>query len=336
MKISFHVIQKVSYHRLTLSLEEELVIKKYISILALLFVILCLQTSALTACGQKENAGNPVNIENPKSSENPGPSDGPKYSYEDFQALEFDTYCPYDEEYLKTLRDTYDLDSLTAGCETEFEKVQKVTEWVTNLWDHNGWNIPPKGDPLSILNDVTKEGAQYRCVEYGTVIFGCLNALDIPARTIGLKTEDVETRELGAGHVATEAFLKDFEKWVLIDGQWGTIPMSGDTPLNAVELCEALWRPEPSPETEESRDPVEFLSFREEGSDGYAEWIKEYLFYMNTTYYKKSKNGYRSYSMMLTPIGSKSPKIFQIKYPLKMDNYTHSVVRFYALPQSNS
>lgn len=294
--------------------------KKKISIMSFLLFVFCLQTTFLTACSKKESAGNL----NP-----PGNTEGPKYSYENFQTLEFDTYCPYDEAYLKALRDAYDLDGLTAGCKTDFEKVQVITKWVTNLWDHNGWGIPPKSDPLSILNDVTKDGAQYRCVEYGTVIFGCLNALDIPARIIGLKTEDVETRELGAGHVATEAYLKEYRKWVFIDGQWGTIPMLEDTPLNAVELCEALWQPE---NFDDSPNPVEFLSFRDEGSDGYVEWIQEYLYYMNVTCYTKTENGYSEHVMMLTPVGSKTPKVFQIKSPLKVDVYTHSATRFYTLP----
>lgn len=273
-------------------------------------MLACVLVTGLTACSRKTNPENP------------------EYSYDTVKTLQFDTYCPYDKAYLDTLRDTYDLDGLTADCETEFEKVQAVTKWVTNLWEHDGWNTPPKNDPLSILHDVTEEGAQYRCVEYGTVIFGCLNALDIPARTIGLKTEDVETRELGAGHVATEAYLEDYGKWILIDGQWGVIPMDGDLPLNAVELSEALKR------TESDGEPVGFLTLHDGGSDGYAEWIKEYLYYMNVTCYMKSERGYRGYTMMLTPIGSKIPKVFQIKHPLKADNYTHSVVRFYALPQA--
>lgn len=284
----------------------------YFPVRLLILILPCILAACLSACARK------------------GSTEYPVYSHNVGKPLQFDTYCSYGEPYLKELRDTYDLEGLTAGCETEFEKVQVITEWVTNLWDHNGANIPPKGDPLSILHDVTKEGAQYRCVEYGTVIFGCLNALDIPARTLGLKTADVETRELGAGHVATEVYLKDYEKWVLIDGQWGTIPMSGDLPLNAVELCEALWQTDNS---QYSHAPVEFLSFRDEGSDGYAEWIREYLYYMNVSFYTKKGKNLQRYDMMLLPEGAKIPKVFQIKYPLKADEYTHSVIRFYSLPE---
>lgn len=87
-------------------------------------------------------------------------------------------------------------------------KVQAVTEWVTNLWAHNGDNIPEQNDPLSILHNVTEEGEQYRCVEYGVVISGCLNALGIPTRTLGLKTQDVETRSTAQGMLRQKLILK--------------------------------------------------------------------------------------------------------------------------------
>lgn len=141
------------------------------------------------------------------------------YSYESSETYDCDAWCPYDESYLAKLRETYALEELVSDCKNDFEKVQKITEWVTNLWAHNGDNIPEQDDPLYILQMVTQEGEQYRCVEYGVVIAGCLNSIGIPARTIGLKTQDVETRDYGAGHVATEAYLKEYKKWIFIDGQ---------------------------------------------------------------------------------------------------------------------
>lgn len=84
---------------------------------------------------------------------------------------------------------------------------------------------------------------------------GCLNSLGIPARSIGLKTKDVETRDYVAGHVATEAYLKDYRKWVFIDGQWGLIPLMGDMPLNAIQLSEVIQHPE------DYEEALQFLSF---------------------------------------------------------------------------
>lgn len=246
-----------------------------------------------------------------------------RYSYDKKDSFACDAWTRYDKEYLEKLKADYELEKLTADCENDFEKVQAVTEWVTNLWSHNGDNIPEQSDPYSILHNVTEEGEQYRCVEYGVVISGCLNALGIPTRTLGLKTQDVETREYGAGHVAAEAYIKDLEKWVFIDGQWGVIPMMDGMPLNAVQLSEVLEHPD-------SYDsPAEFLTFQNKGADGYAEWIREYLYYFDCTGYTNTENGLQETSLMLTPAGADEPEIFQIHYPLEIDIYTDSVPEFY-------
>lgn len=131
-----------------------------------------------------------------------------RYSYQTTEtvSLSADSFTAYDEAYNNKLKEKYQLEELVAGCDSELEKVEAVTKWVTNLWKHDGANVPAQSDPLSILDDVTEKGMQYRCVEYSTVIGGCLNAIGIQARVIGLKTQDVETRETGAGHVAVEAY----------------------------------------------------------------------------------------------------------------------------------
>lgn len=53
---------------------------------------------------------------------------------------------------------------------------------------------------------------RFRCVEYSIVAAGALNALGIPARTVGLRTKYVETELWSAGHVVAEAYLKDLGK----------------------------------------------------------------------------------------------------------------------------
>ena len=246
-----------------------------------------------------------------------------RYSYDEGDAFHCDSWTSYDKEYLESLKEDYELEKLVADCKNDFEKVKTVTEWVTNLWAHDGDNVPEKGDPISILRDVTEKGEQFRCVEYGVVISGCLNALGIPTRTIGLKTQDVETREYAAGHVAAEAYLKEFKKWVFIDGQWGVIPVMDDIPLNAVQLSEVLEHPE-------SYDKkVEFLSFQDGGAKGYANWVSEYLYYFDCTGYTYTEDGLQETSLMLIPIDAKKPEIFQIQYPLEIDIYTDSVPEFY-------
>lgn len=281
------------------------VIKRYLEITALLMMTVCL------AAGYAKKGNADLAYSNQR------------YSYDEKEVFSCDSWTRYDKEYLEKLKADYELEKLVANCGNDFERVQAVTEWVTNLWAHNGDNIPEQNDPLSILHNVTEEGEQYRCVEYGVVISGCLNALGIPTRTLGLKTQDVETREYGAGHVAAEAYIKDLKKWVFIDGQWGIIPVMDGMPLNAVQLSEVLEHPG-SYDT-----PVEFLSFQGGGAGGYAEWISEYLYYFDCTGYTCTKDGLQETSLMLTPADAENPKIFQVNYPLEIDIYTDSVPAFY-------
>ena len=82
-----------------------------------------------------------------------------RYSYDEEEVFSCDSWTRYDKEYLEKLKADYELEKLVANCGNDFERVQAVTEWVTNLWAHNGDNIPEQNDPLSILHNVTEEGS---------------------------------------------------------------------------------------------------------------------------------------------------------------------------------
>ncbi len=232
----------------------------------------------------------------------------------------FDCWNLYSKNYLAELRDTYGLEEMTKDCQSDYEKVLVITKWVSGLWHHDGINEPKQSDPLYILDQVVNHGQQYRCVEYGIVISGCLNALGVDSRQISLKTEDVETREVGAGHVACEAYLKDIQKWVFLDGQWGAVPMLNDTPLSAYEFGKAI-------REKNANLSIDWVNNVYEATDAqYFEWIEPYLFYMNATY-KNKKGGYTS--VIFVPDGGKNVTVFQKKYPIKMDYYLKDIELFY-------
>jgi len=235
------------------------------------------------------------------------------------------SFSPYWEEYLDNLVEKYQLNRLCDDSQSDYEKVLCVTKWVSNLWEHDGTNQPEKFDADFILNEVINNGKRFRCVEYSTVIHACLNALNITARTLGLMTEDVETRQSGAGHVAVEVYLKDIDKWIFIDGQWGVIPMLDNTPLNAIEFSDSL----------ENKDEYERLNLEilksNVSKENYFNWIKEYLYFYNYEYWEKTNDGnLTSKIILLGQIGAKAPTVFQIRFPLKFDIYTHSVADFYS------
>ena len=61
----------------------------------------------------------------------------------------------------------------------------------------------------------------------------CLTSLGITSRNTGLTKKSIENRESG-GHVAVGAYLKNYKKLIMADGQWGAIPTLNGIPLNAV------------------------------------------------------------------------------------------------------
>jgi hypothetical protein len=95
-------------------------------------------------------------------------------------------------------------------------------------------------DPLGLL-DAAAAGAPFRCVEFGVVAAGCLNAVGIPGRVVGGQCRDVETRRIGAGHVFAEAWLADRGQWVFVDAQMDIVGQAVDgTPLDAIAFRNAL------------------------------------------------------------------------------------------------
>ena len=232
----------------------------------------------------------------------------------------FVSWCPYSDDYLGELCDTYELEKMTEKCQSDYEKVQVITNWVSGLWKHDGMNEPEQNDPLYILDQVINNGKQYRCVEYGTVICGCLNALGLECRQLNLKTKDVETRETGAGHVGCEVYLKDYEKWIFIDGQWGAIPVAEGIPLNAYEFGEAI-------RSNNQNLTINWVNNVYQAVDSdYFKWIEPYLYYMDS-YFKNIDGGYTQ--VMLVPDGGKNVTVFQRKYDIHIDYYLKDPKIFY-------
>jgi Transglutaminase-like superfamily len=230
------------------------------------------------------------------------------------------------------LRETYRLDEVVKNAKNEQEKVLIMLNWVRNRWEHNGWNDAKTNNACTILERAEK-GEKFRCVEYGTVLKNALMAVGLPARQLGLMTRDVERTKVGAGHVLSEVWLKDKQKWAMVDAQFNTMPMLGDLPLNAVELQKAI---------------IEKQNFRFININGditakehkqYMKFIPHYLYYFSTSLdhrtlplvarLKVDGND----GMRLKPIGSKTPTVFQRKNLIEGDYVTSSIQEFYAAPK---
>lgn len=204
----------------------------------------------------------------------------------------------------------------------------RILDWVHNQWKHDGNNEPQKRDAIPILEEA-KEGKNFRCVEYGIVASACLNAVGLKSRVLSLMTEDVETRQSGAGHVVTEVFLNDLQKWVFIDGQWNAMPVLEGIPLNGVEFQNAIAN---------NYHQLEIRSLAEVSKRNYVTWVYQYLYYFNVGF--DNREGieierlkiYDKSMVILVPVGSSEPKVFQIKYPIEYALYTNSLLDIYTAP----
>ena len=231
-----------------------------------------------------------------------------------------------DDPYLVRLRAEHALDAVVAGAGTDLDRVRRLSAWTRSRWDHNGFNEPSAPDPLTILAEAAA-GQRFRCVEYAVVLAGALNAVGVPARVLGLKTADVETRALGAGHVVAEAYLADLGRWVMVDGQFDFIPVLDGEPLSALDLQGALaTRP----------GDVAFERLSEGGiSPGrYRRFIGPYLYYFDVRLDQRYTAGGDRDRRLLTlgPVGAPMPTVFQRTSPMGPQVYTHSAAAFYAAP----
>lgn len=232
---------------------------------------------------------------------------------------------------LLRLRSNYHFDDVVKDAKSEQEKVLIMLNWVRNRWEHNGWHDAETNNACTILERAEK-GEKFRCVEYGIVLKNALLAVGLKARTLGLMTRDVEKTKFGAGHVLSEVWLKDKQKWALVDAQFNTMPVLDGTPLNAVELQAAIIQ----------KKDFRFVNIKGEITPAerkdYMGFIPHYLYYFNVGFDQRTLPRAErlridgSMALYLKPVGAKSPTVFQRKFPITEAAYTTSVADFYAAP----
>jgi hypothetical protein len=235
-------------------------------------------------------------------------------------------------DYLKELRTSYNLEQLIAGKTDELDKIKTILDWTSKQWSHDGSNTPSKHDAITILAEA-RQGKQFRCVEYGIVATAALNSIGIPARTLGLKTRDVEKVMRGAGHVVTEVYSNQYEKWIYIDPQFNIMPTLNETPINGVELQKAIYTKDPGLKLINNDGELD-----KEDSENYIKWIGKYLFYFDVLFDQKTMNSEEFMringmsKLTLVPEGHKEPQIFQRSSKINYSYYTNSLNDFYRKP----
>jgi hypothetical protein len=227
-----------------------------------------------------------------------------------------------DEPYLVTLRENYALNDIVAGQATDLDKARTLCTWVHNRWVHDGHVRAKKPDPLSILKDADL-GHNFQCIEYSIVLSGVLTAMGMPARAVYLKTADSETRREGAGHAITEVWLRDLQKWVMLDGQWDAVPLLNNEPINVIELQKAIAANAPGLRIETASNTR---------TKTYLNWVSPYLYYFDTVLDNRFGTKTQPSGVMLVPMGAKCPTVFQRETPIRRMRYTNSVTTFYPRP----
>jgi len=253
-------------------------------------------------------------------------NDAPDSLYEFYYA---DTTA---NDFLDELRSKYKLELLLTKESNDLDKIKNILDWTSKQWEHNGGNVPTKSDALTILKEA-HEGKQFRCVEYGIVAKAALNSIGFHARTLGLKTRDVEKVMRGAGHVVAEVYSKDYNKWIYIDPQFNIIPMLNGKPLNGVEFQKEIF------DKNANLKLVNKLGeLNSQDSENYINWVGKYLFYFDVLFDQKTLDNskYKSINGMtkltLVPVGRKEPRIFQRHSKINYSYYTHSLNDFYRKP----
>ena len=233
---------------------------------------------------------------------------------------------------LEMLLSLYALDKIVEEEEKEMDKILQLLQWTNSRWEHSGSNKPSESNTLTILKEA-ESGKKFRCVEYGIVLKSVLASNGFKARTLSLKTRDVEKVRLGAGHVLTEVWSNTYNKWFMLDAQFNIIPTQENIPLNAVELQNAI---------------IQGSDFRLTDSNGeisskrrkkYLNFISHYLYYFDYKFDQREIEYDSLFKvndkavLMLVPLGAKNPSIFQRKYEMDFLEYTHSLNDFYRKPE---
>lgn len=233
---------------------------------------------------------------------------------------------------LETLSAQYTLDEVAKVGKDELGQILQLLAWTNSRWEHSGSNQPSASNTLTILKEA-ETGMKFRCVEYGIVLRSVLASQGFIARTLGLKTQDVEKVRIGAGHVLTEAWSDRHQKWFLLDAQFNLVPTQNGIPLNAVEFQQAI---------------IENANFKLIDANGevdevrrekYLNFIPHYLYFFDFKFdqrempydslYKVNDKGL----LMLVPLNVPNPTVFQRKSKLDYLEYTHSLGDFYRKPE---
>jgi hypothetical protein len=155
-----------------------------------------------------------------------------------------------------------------------WETCLAVLGWATRCFEPGNTHVDVP-DSLDVVRRAG-DGERFACVEYSILVSQVLNALRIPARRVDLRQRNYHVG-VGRGHVVSEAWVDELNKWVVLDGQNGGYWQDEDgSALGLLELQNALTDKQPvtmvgtTRDILESRSPLWLSYFSMAVSGGYA------------------------------------------------------------------
>ncbi len=132
---------------------------------------------------------------------------------------------------------------LPAAQPSAWDTARGLLEWTRRRWEHANDHVEHP-DAVDVLERVGA-GERFACVEYSIVLSQALNAIRIPARRVQLRQANHHIG-WGRGHVVSEAWIDDLDKWVVLDGQNGAYWVDTDgAPMALLDLQAAHHRGDP-------------------------------------------------------------------------------------------
>ena len=148
---------------------------------------------------------------------------------------------------LKAYRETFELDKVVAGAQTEFEAQLKLMRWAYEIpikgLDRYAWNyydlpIHEKDSDgnIKLQKEYTGRRRDQHCLYCNLTLIGACLAMGYPVRWVNIATRSTY------GHEVTEVWSNDFNKWIFLDATRDYYIYDPDTgiPMNLIEINDRL------------------------------------------------------------------------------------------------
>jgi len=143
----------------------------------------------------------------------------------------------------KTLKETYQLDTIFHGEKDEMKRILLMRDWINkHIKINNDGPYPGDGSVESILDEASK-GNGFHCGHFTAVQNAIMNAYGYVARClladIGVPVDLIEG---GGHHAINEIWLNSYNKWFMSDAKYNCHFEKKGIPLSALEIRDEYFK----------------------------------------------------------------------------------------------